>query len=99
MYCKHHHSSDKDNCNECEELSMFANERIDKCIFQEDKPACSECEVHCYRKDMRDKIKLVMRFAGPRMMYTHPILGIRHLIDKRKYNFIDPKEYRATKKI
>ena len=98
MYCKHNHNSQKDLCAECRELTEFANTRIDKCIFQEDKPVCSECEVHCYRKDMRDKIKQVMRFAGPRMMYQHPILGIRHLIDKRRFKYIDPKVYRSMKK-
>jgi len=26
----------------------------------------------------------VMRFAGPRMMWRHPYLAIRHLLDERK---------------
>jgi hypothetical protein len=33
---------------------------------------------------MRDHIKLVMRYAGPRMLLRHPILTIRHLLDARR---------------
>jgi hypothetical protein len=94
MYCKKNHSDNQVPCEDCSELIDFANIRIDKCIFHEDKPVCSECEVHCYRKDMRDKIKKVMSYSGPRMMYQHPILGLIHLIDKRRFKYIDPKTYK-----
>ena len=97
MYCRHFHDSNGKLCNECLELTDFANERIDKCVFHGYKPVCSECEIHCYRKDMREKIRTVMRFAGPRMIYKHPILGICHLVNKRKYKYIDPKQYRIQK--
>jgi hypothetical protein len=30
---------------------------------------------------MRQQIKDVMRYAGPRMLYHHPILAIRHIWD------------------
>jgi hypothetical protein len=33
---------------------------------------------------MREKIKEVMRYAGPRLIYRHPILAIRHLLDGLK---------------
>ena len=77
MYCDHYHDKVGAICSDCDELTKFANERINRCIFQKDKPVCSGCQVHCYRTDMRDKIKTVMRFAGPKMMFRHPILGIR----------------------
>jgi len=98
MYCDHNHVNLNTLCSDCSELIDFANIRIDKCIFQDDKPVCSECQVHCYKKDMRDKIKAVMRFAGPRMLFKHPILGITHLIDKRRFKYIDPKEFRSKQK-
>ncbi len=94
MYCDHNHDKNLSLCDECSELTNFASERIDKCIFQEDKPVCSECQIHCYRQDMRNKIKTVMRFSGPRMSFCHPILGIRHLIDKRRFKNIDIKLYK-----
>jgi len=30
---------------------------------------------------MRERIRSVMRYAGPRMMYRHPLLAFHHLID------------------
>jgi hypothetical protein len=30
---------------------------------------------------MRERICAVMRYAGPRMMYRHPMLAFYHLID------------------
>ena len=97
MYCDNNHNKNGAICSECNELTEFANERINRCVFQEDKPVCSECQVHCYRQDMREKIKTVMRFAGPQMIFRHPILGIRHLIDKRKFKYIDIKLYKSLK--
>ena len=97
MYCSKHHNNVDSPCQDCNELTEFAVERINKCIFHEDKPVCSECQVHCYRKEMRDKIRIVMRFAGPRMIFLHPILGVRHLIDKRKFSYVDPKTFKINK--
>ena len=99
MYCNHNHDKIGSICSDCNELIEFASNRINLCVFQEDKPVCSECKVHCYRLDMRDKIKIVMRFAGPRMIFRHPIIGIRHLIDKRKFKYIDVKLYKSMKNI
>lgn len=97
MYCNHNHGKIGSICSDCNELIEFANERIDRCVFREDKPVCSECQIHCYHQDMRDKIKTVMRFAGPKMIFRHPILGIRHLIDKRRFKYIDVKLYKSFK--
>jgi hypothetical protein len=33
---------------------------------------------------MREKIREVMRFSGPRMIFHHPIMAIRHLIECRR---------------
>ena len=46
------------------------------------KPKCSKCPVHCYKPDMREKIKAVMRYAGPRMIYRYPILTGKHFLNK-----------------
>jgi hypothetical protein len=32
---------------------------------------------------MREEIGRVMRFSGPRMMFGHPILALRHVIVQR----------------
>ena len=97
MYCDNNHEKVGAICSECNELTEFANDRINRCIFQNDKPVCSECKIHCYRPEMREKIKTVMRYAGPRMIFRHPIIGIRHLIDKRRFKYIDVKLYKQLK--
>jgi hypothetical protein len=33
---------------------------------------------------MREQVKTVMRYSGPRMSYRHPYLAMRHLLDRRK---------------
>lgn len=83
MYCMKYHRLDG-LCPDCEELASYAQKRLDVCPFQEDKPSCSKCPTHCYTPEMRKKIKKVMRYAGPRMIYKHPFLALRYLLDRRK---------------
>ena len=80
--CKKHHS--RHLCTECNELLNYANMRINKCPFMETKTFCSKCKVQCYKPDMQKKIKEVMRFSGPRMLFYHPVLALRHFIESRK---------------
>ena len=35
----------------------------------ETKTFCSNCRAHCYRLEMREEIRKVMRFSGPRMIF------------------------------
>ncbi len=88
IFCRDHHHSKKNLCHDCEELLEYAVARVEKCVFGKNKPVCSECKVHCYKKDMREKVRLVMRYAGPRMIFRHPVLAILHLTDKRKFKVI-----------
>jgi hypothetical protein len=39
---------------------------------------------HCYRPEMRQRVREVMRFAGPKMLLRHPLLAVRHLLDERR---------------
>lgn len=84
LYCKKQHGSKQGLCQECETLKFYAKQRSDKCPFMETKTFCSNCKVHCYKPDMREKIREVMRFSGPRMICYHPILAIRHVIESKK---------------
>ena len=83
LYCRKKHGS-KELCPECAALDAYARQRSDKCPFMETKTFCSNCRVHCYKKDMREKIREVMRFSGPRMIFHHPIMAIRHVIESKK---------------
>lgn len=78
LYCLKYEKN-KGLCNDCLELIEYANARLDRCKFRNNKTTCQKCPVHCYRKDMRDKIRKVMKFAGPRMILYHPIMAIKHL--------------------
>ena len=84
MYCKNFHDCENDLCQECSDLLKYAEERLNSCKFGENKPTCDICSIHCYKPDMREKIREAMRYAGPRMIYTHPIMGFRHLFKKMK---------------
>jgi hypothetical protein len=81
LFCRHHHGTGQDLCPDCASLLAYARSRINRCPYQENKPACSRCPVHCYRPDMRTRIREVMRDAGPKMVRHHPWLAFRHLLD------------------
>ena len=84
LYCRGNHGTKKgDLCAECARLLTYARERSDKCPYMENKTFCSSCKTHCYRQDMRDQMRTVMRYSGPRMMTVHPVMAIRHLIESR----------------
>ncbi len=84
LYCKKNHHTENGLCDECRELDEYAKMRSDKCPFMETKTFCSNCKVHCYKPEMREKIKKVMRFSGPRMIFYHPIMAISHVIECQK---------------
>jgi len=83
MYCRHHHGGNK-LCESCQELYSYARQRFLKCTFGEDKPACGKCDVHCYKPMMKAEIREVMKYSGPKIIYSHPILAIRHIMVTRK---------------
>ncbi len=91
IYCRAHHGTDAALCADCAELLEYARTRLDKCPFQEGKTTCAYCPVHCYKKDMREKTRQVMRYAGPRMPYKHPVLTIFHYINGRRKEPIRPQ--------
>jgi len=51
-------------------------------MFGGEKPVCSDCRVHCYRKNEREKIREIMKYAGPRMVFISPWLATVHLMQK-----------------
>ena len=83
-YCRGVHGSRGPLCGYCCALLDYATTRLERCRFGSGKPVCAKCPVHCYQARMRDGIKQVMRYAGPRMLLRHPVLTIRHFIDARR---------------
>lgn len=84
LYCRKNHGTKSGLCPECQTLHDYAMLRSDKCPFMETKTFCSNCKVHCYKADMREKIRAVMRFSGPRMIFSHPIMAIRHVVESKR---------------
>ncbi len=83
MYCADHHGAGG-LCPECAELADYADRRLDLCPYGPDKPTCTNCPIHCYRPEPRERMREVMRYAGPRMLRKHPYLAIMHLIAERR---------------
>lgn len=83
FYCKkNHHMPDGELCEECKALEQYALSRSDRCRFMEEKTFCSNCKSNCYKPDMRERIRAIMRYSGPRMVLYHPLASLRHLIDR-----------------
>ena len=81
LYCHKIHKTKKgEMCDECRTLSEYAKSRSDNCPFMENKTFCSNCRVHCYKPEMREKIRIVMCYSGPRMIFHHPIMAMKHVI-------------------
>jgi len=81
IFCHSLHQTKKELCHECKKLLDYAQARLKKCPLQEKKTTCANCRIHCYKPAMRERIKEVMRYAGPRMTSRHPILASYHFLD------------------
>lgn len=82
IYCRDHHQPIEGGlCAECAALHNYSQKRLELCPFQEKKPTCAKCPVHCYKPVERERIRVVMRYAGPRMIFRHPVLALLHLVD------------------
>lgn len=80
-YCRDKHAGIHELCEQCRELLDYAHKRLEHCPFQENKTTCGKCPVHCYKPKMRIRIKDVMRYVGPRLMLSNPIMSIQHALD------------------
>lgn len=81
MYCRDRHQTAGALCPACAELEAYALQRVEQCPYGSRKPTCANCPIHCYKPAMREQVREVMRYAGPRMLLRHPILAVLHLVD------------------
>jgi hypothetical protein len=63
VYCRQHHGTRGDLCPECDDLLQYAIQRRERCPY-DPKPACKNCQTHCYKPEYRQKIREVMKFSG-----------------------------------
>lgn len=78
IYCRRKEGN-KELCKGCEELIEYAHHRLSRCVYAENKTSCNHCPKHCYKPEMRNRIREVMRFSGVRMLIYSPIEALRHI--------------------
>ncbi len=83
LYCRgqRHTPPGAGLCAECQRLAIYARLRLARCGYGAAKPTCARCPIHCYSQAWRERIRTVMRYAGPRMLWHHPVLALGHLLD------------------
>jgi hypothetical protein len=81
IYCRDHHHPPEGFCAECRQFLDYAGVRLERCRFGAEKPTCANCPVHCYQRDRREQARVIMRHAGPRMMWEHPVMSLHHWLD------------------
>ncbi|MCI8467912.1 MAG: nitrous oxide-stimulated promoter family protein [Eggerthellaceae bacterium] len=91
IYCAGHHDAaaatevshaGEPVCPACKELDDYCVLRTERCRKMECKTSCEECGNHCYAPAQRERIRAVMRYAGPRMLGKHPVAAVRHLLGR-----------------
>jgi predicted amidophosphoribosyltransferase len=81
IFCRDRHQPADGLCAECQEFLAYANVRLERCHFGAEKPACVNCPVHCYQRERREQVRAIMVYAGPQMLWRHPVLSLRHWLD------------------
>ena len=76
LYCKKNHKN--------RDVLNYSLNRIDNCKYMETKTFCSNCKAPCYSPKMKEKVKQIMKFSGPRILFHHPLLVISHMLSRFK---------------
>jgi hypothetical protein len=97
IYCRELHGRPGGLCPDCGALLAYARGRIARCPWGENKPACAQCTIHCYERSMREEVIKVMRHAGPKMLYRHPLLALCHLIIRARSRNYFSKTFQPRK--
>ncbi len=98
IYCEDHHGEHRGHlCSSCDALMKYSEQRLAKCPYGQAKPTCAKCPIHCYKKQQREHVREVMRYAGPRMPLRHPWQALTHVFDKLR-RVVHPMELRRARK-
>ena len=81
IYCHDQHHPACGLCAECQQFLDYASVRLERCRYGLEKPTCAKCPVHCYRRERREQVRVIMRYARPRMLWEHPLMSLRHWLD------------------
>lgn len=81
LYCRKHHNSIS-LCESCKSLLDYSLQRTKECKWKQQGRLCSNCDVHCFKESKRVEIRRIMKFAGPRLILSNPLLALRYLLLK-----------------
>ena len=81
LWCRKRHGKET-LCEECSGLLKYAITRLENCRFGNAKTKCHKCPIHCYKPEMREKIRRVMKYSGPRMIFHHPAEAFKYILSK-----------------
>ena len=73
-------------CDRCADYARYAEQRTALCP-NNPKPFCSVCEIKCYKSEMAEYSRQIMRYSGPRSIFSRYVpAAIRHALASRRYN-------------
>lgn len=81
IYCRSVHEMRGGICPDCRDMLDYSFNRLDNCRLLPDKPTCARCPVNCFSPAMRERVRAVMRYASPRMIFKHPVMALLHVFD------------------
>lgn len=85
IYCGGNHvDAAKDSagmCPECREAIEQTLARASSCPHGHEGN-CQDCKTQCQRGEAQERIRVIMRYAAPRMAFRHPIMTFEYLRKK-----------------
>ncbi len=84
VFCKAHHSGEKDACGLCPSCRATVEATLARtavCPFDHEGN-CQDCAIHCQRGEAQERIREIMRYAAPRMALRHPLMAAEYLRKK-----------------
>lgn len=86
IFCNAHHpDADRDEaglCPACRNTIDATFARTATCPNHQ-RSNCEDCAVKCQRGDAQARIKEIMRYSAPRMLFRHPLMTLEYLRKKR----------------
>ncbi len=80
-YCKGNHDGQAETglCAQCKDLCEYSKFRTSKCPHIEKTLFCVNCPTPCYKPDMKEAMRVMMKYSGPRFFLRHPIIVLDHV--------------------
>ncbi|MCL2882497.1 MAG: nitrous oxide-stimulated promoter family protein [Coriobacteriia bacterium] len=73
-------------CTACADYARYAEHRTELCR-QQPKPFCAVCKIKCYKPDMAEYSRKVMRYSGPRSIFSRYCLrAVGHAYSTLRYH-------------